>query len=138
MQANALPARWNWECLELLLGTLELAADARERVLTMDGPLIAVFRPDHLYLGGSEKPAGLCFEVVADAVEWPGADLFVYFDVAPEGFPVMALPVSIDSQPMSARPVAATFQGRPPGRAGVCSRLAGDMNWPVTNQTKTG
>jgi multiple sugar transport system ATP-binding protein len=89
---NFLPARWNGERLETPLGSLELAEDTRGRVAAVDGPLIMGFRPDHPWLG--EK--GLCFEAVAEVVEWLGSDLFVHFDVAREGFPALALPEDLD------------------------------------------
>jgi len=90
---NFLPARRDGARLELPLGSLELPPESRLAA----GPLIAGFRPDHLYLAGREEPAGLCFEVMAEVVEWLGTDLFVYFDVARQGFPAVALPEDLDS-----------------------------------------
>jgi multiple sugar transport system ATP-binding protein len=93
---NFLPARWTGGRLELPIGSLELSEGMRGRVATAEGPLIAGFRPDHLRAVGDAEPAGLCFEAQAEVVEWLGADLFVYFDVALEGFEAMALPEDLE------------------------------------------
>jgi multiple sugar transport system ATP-binding protein len=92
---NFLPGRYRDGRLHLPLGVLELAGPLR-RPVQAAGEVIAGFRPEHMRLAGSAPEAGLCFEVRAEVVEWLGADLYVYFDVALQGFAAAALPEDLE------------------------------------------
>ncbi len=95
---NFLPARWCEGRLELPIGALELAGGRRERVQAGKGALVAGFRPEHVQLVSDDEHInqGLVFEAQVEVVEWLGADLFVYFDVAIEGFAAVALPQDME------------------------------------------
>ncbi len=98
---NFLPARVDGSrCrLELPIGVLPLPEDLARRLAAVDGPLVAGFRPDHLAPadGAAHGAAadGLVFEAPVDVIEWLGADAFVYFDVALEGFGEVDLPADL-------------------------------------------
>ena len=93
---NFLPARSRDGVLELPVGTLELPGALRDRLAGTDGPLVAGFRPDHLQFVRDETPGGLCFETRTEVVEWLGADIYIYTDVALAGFAVPNLPEDLD------------------------------------------
>jgi multiple sugar transport system ATP-binding protein len=93
---NFLPARCQGARLELPLGALVLPAGRHRLLQGADGPLIAGFRPDQLRVTGDDTRDGLVFEARAEVVEWLGADLFVYFDVAFEDFGELDLPADLD------------------------------------------
>ena len=95
---NFLPTRWAGGRLELPVGSFELPPEARAHVETSEGPLIAGFRPEHLNAVKFQDPKarGPCFEAQVELIEWLGADLFVYFNVALEGFEEMNLPEDLD------------------------------------------
>ncbi len=95
---NFLPARRAEGRLELPPGALEIPAHNAKQWGTAQGPLIAGFRPEHLRVIGERDVSGLCFAARAEVVEWLGADLFVYFDVALKGFGEMGLPDDLDIQ----------------------------------------
>ena len=92
---NFLPARLAGGRLELPVGSLALPERLRGAAV---GPLVAGFRPDDLRLAADGETAGLCFDARAEIVEWLGADLFVYFDVALDGFGPPDLPADLDIQ----------------------------------------
>jgi multiple sugar transport system ATP-binding protein len=91
---NFLPARWAEGVLVLPIGSLAFSEDIRLCAGTGRDHLIAGFRPEHLRaISTAEKDsAGMEFVVQAEVVEWLGADLFVYFDVALKGFEGVELP----------------------------------------------
>jgi len=95
---NFLPARWTAGHLELPFGSLALAQDGRGPAAAAGDSLIAGIRPEHLHLrrDDDDQGAGLAFEARVEVVEWLGADLFVYFDVALEGFAALNLPADLD------------------------------------------
>jgi multiple sugar transport system ATP-binding protein len=95
---NFLPARRAAGRLELPPGALALAQFGRGAAAVAEGPLIAGFRPEHLHLlRDDDVPgAGLVFEAQVEVVEWLGADLFIYVDVALDGFAAMSLPEDLD------------------------------------------
>ncbi|MEN8166382.1 MAG: sn-glycerol-3-phosphate ABC transporter ATP-binding protein UgpC [Pseudomonadota bacterium] len=95
---NFLPVRWSEGNLEIPIGSLAPSADIGRRVEAAEGSLVAGFRPEHLHVVGEKDEAreGLCFEVQVEVVEWLGADLFVYFNVALDGFEELALPEDLD------------------------------------------
>ena len=95
---NFLPGRRAAGKLQLPIGTLALAPHAGGAGDTEEGGVIAGFRPEHLQLhrDGDDRGAGLSFEAQVDVVEWLGADLFIYFDVALGGFDAMRLPEDLD------------------------------------------
>lgn len=88
---NFLPARLESGRLELPIGSIELSDDQRERLGAAERRLIAGFRPEHLHAGANDEPH-LSFEAQAEVVEWLGADVLVYFDVALRGFEEVELP----------------------------------------------
>jgi multiple sugar transport system ATP-binding protein len=92
---NFLPARFQDGRLELPLGSLALSASSQPAV---PESLIMGFRPEHLQRLGPEQaePDGLVFEVQVEVIEWLGADLYVYFDVALQGFEDLHLPEELD------------------------------------------
>jgi len=94
---NFLPARWENGRLVLPVGSIALSDEEGRRLGAARGRLIAGFRPEHLQAGGEEQP-GLRFEVQAEVVEWLGADVFVYFDVALRGFEEVELPEDLGLQ----------------------------------------
>jgi len=100
---NFLPARSRDGALELPVGTLELSGELRRRVAATDGTLVAGFRADHLQAVSDEAPGGLCFEACAEVVEWLGADVYIYTDVALTGFDVPNLPEDLDMRRGDAR-----------------------------------
>jgi multiple sugar transport system ATP-binding protein len=89
---NFLPARWAEGVLELPIGSLAFAEGIRPGA--GGDHLIAGFRPEHLraVTTAGKDSAGIEFVAQAEVVEWLGADLFVYFDVAPNGFEGVELP----------------------------------------------
>jgi len=95
---NFLPSRLAGERLELPVGSLALPERLRGAAAGAAGPLVAGFRPEDLRLAASGETTGLCFDARADIVEWLGADLFVYFDVALDGFGPLELPADLDIQ----------------------------------------
>jgi multiple sugar transport system ATP-binding protein len=101
---NFLPARWREGRLELPIGALAAAPGWCEQVQAVEGALVAGFRPEHVQLVSDDEhiDRGLVFEVQVDVVEWLGADLFVYFDVALAGFTALALPEDLDIGAVSA------------------------------------
>jgi len=85
---NFLPGRCTAGRLELPVGPLAAAGVA-------DGsPVIAGFRPEHLHLvrGEDGQGDGPVFAARVEVIEWLGADLFVYFDVALRDFEAANLP----------------------------------------------
>jgi multiple sugar transport system ATP-binding protein len=95
---NFLPARRVEGRLELPPGSLKIPEDSANQWATAQGSLIAGFRPEHLQVIDEQYVSGLSFEARAEVVEWLGADLFVYFDVALDGFGEMDLPEDLDIQ----------------------------------------
>ncbi len=89
---NFLPARYADGSLELPVGRLALPADVQERLANVAHPLLAGFRPDHLYGTAGLECAGLEFEARAEVVEWLGADVYVYLEVDLAGFTGTNLP----------------------------------------------
>ena len=122
---NFLPTRWAGGRLELPVGSFELPPEARAHVETSEGPLIAGFRPEHLNVVKFQDPKarGPCFEAQVELIEWLGADLFVYFNVALEGFEEMNLPEDLDIETPNPSP---PFTGRThrPGRRPAGRRCA--------------
>jgi multiple sugar transport system ATP-binding protein len=91
---NFLPARLRDGRLVLPLGSLELPGSLPPAV---PASLIAGFRPEHLEVFGPERAGpGLVFEARVEVIEWLGADLYVYFDVALQGFEDLQLPDELD------------------------------------------
>ena len=102
---NFLPARWIAGRLELPIGTLAFPEGRHGYASAIsDKPLIAGIRPEHLRADGNtnEAPGCLYLDVQAEVVEWLGSDLFVYFDVALEGFEDLELPEDLDLETVSA------------------------------------
>jgi multiple sugar transport system ATP-binding protein len=92
---NFLPARWREGYLELPVGRLAMPDELRECVAGAgEKNLIAGIRPEHLRAVSKTGAAaeGLDIEVQVEVIEWLGADLFVYFGVALEGFESRQLP----------------------------------------------
>jgi multiple sugar transport system ATP-binding protein len=88
---NFLPARIEDGRLELPLGSIE---PAESRLPEHTASVIVGFRPEHLQVVIQEQvqPGDLVFEASADVIEWLGADLYVYFDLALRGFEDLQLP----------------------------------------------
>jgi len=97
---NFLPARQVREHLELPIGTLPLLPDRYQLPRQETAALVAGFRPEHLQVLAADEDAGegLVFEVQAEVVEWLGSDLYLYFDVALQGFAEMPLPEELGSE----------------------------------------
>ena len=91
---NFLPARRSGDRLDLPVGSIALPEKRREGVEAAGGALVAGFRPEHLQVVGDPGPGSgdLSFDAGVEVVEWLGADLFAWFDVALEGFGGLALP----------------------------------------------
>ena len=95
---NFLPGRWTAGRLELPGGSLTPAGEGRRPLALSDGPLVAGFRPEHLRLvreGESQGP-GLVLSAEVEFVEWLGADLYVHFGMALDGFEAVVLPDDLD------------------------------------------
>ncbi|MGD8590853.1 MAG: sn-glycerol-3-phosphate ABC transporter ATP-binding protein UgpC [Chromatiales bacterium] len=92
---NFLPARVHSVQLELPLGSMQLPTSLQT---AMPGSLIVGFRPEHLQLLSEEQaqPGDLVFEARVEVIEWLGADLYVYFDVALQGFEDLHLPEELE------------------------------------------
>ena len=95
---NFLPARWSADRLELPVGALTLSEGVSRRIEAIDVPLIAGFRPEHLRVAGEadRERKGLQFAAQVELVEWLGADLLIYCNVALEDFEAMDLPQDLD------------------------------------------
>jgi multiple sugar transport system ATP-binding protein len=87
---NLMPARVERDRVVLPLGELEL--DERLRA-TLGGrqTLIAGIRPEHLREARAQRPSsGLSLRVIAELVEWLGAESYVHFTVPAQGFEAIA------------------------------------------------
>ncbi|MEJ2321510.1 MAG: sn-glycerol-3-phosphate ABC transporter ATP-binding protein UgpC [Gammaproteobacteria bacterium] len=95
---NFLPARIEDGRLELLLGSIE---PAESRLPEDTASVIVGFRPEHLQIVIQEQaqPGDLVFEASVDVIEWLGADLYVYFDIALRGLEDLQLPEELGIQP---------------------------------------
>jgi len=95
---NFLPGHWAAGRLELPGGSLTPAGEGRGSLQLPDGPLVAGFRPEHLRLlrDGDAADAGLVLSAEVEFVEWLGADLFVHFGTALDGFEAVQLPEDLD------------------------------------------
>ena len=95
---NFLPGRWAAGRLELPGGSLMPAGVGRGALELSDGPLVAGFRPEHLrpVQDGDAQDAGLVLSAVVEFVEWLGADLYVHFGMALDGFEAVQLPDDLD------------------------------------------
>ncbi|MGY6277162.1 ABC transporter ATP-binding protein [Methylomonas sp. MgM2] len=103
---NLLPARIKGAHLALPFAETELT----QAVATDDDWLIAGFRPEQLRYTQSRnaRPGELIFEVHAEATEWLGSDLYVYFDAqCPVNWPTSAWPAPLSDKIRSDRPLSA-------------------------------
>jgi multiple sugar transport system ATP-binding protein len=78
---NFVPARLEGKRLALPFGEAVLP-DRLEKSRPGDGPVIAGFRPEAVSWVGQGHSHDLAFEARIDVVEWLGAELFIYFDIA--------------------------------------------------------
>jgi multiple sugar transport system ATP-binding protein len=115
---NFLPARQVEGGLETPLGRLQIPPQARNRIGASRDALIAGFRPEHLQPAADGQPTGdgLSFEARVEVVEWLGAELYLYFDVALEGFGAPQLPEDLDIAAAGSR---RSLVARIPPAAGV-------------------
>ena len=98
---NFLPARFDDGRLETPVGRCKLPGDPGKNPQDKDEQWVAGFRPEHLrFIQDDNDVPGddLIFEAQVDIVEWLGADLIVYFNVAAEGFDALALPQDIETE----------------------------------------
>jgi len=95
---NFLPGRWTAGRLELPGGSLTLTGGGGGPVAVPEGAVVAGFRPEHLRLPGDTDPerAGLMLTAKVEFIEWLGADLFVHFGIALDGFEAVQLPDDLD------------------------------------------
>jgi multiple sugar transport system ATP-binding protein len=69
----------------------EIALDERLRAaLAGRRTLVAGIRPEHLRETGAQPSRGPALRATAELVEWLGAETYVYFKVAAEGFEPVA------------------------------------------------
>lgn len=79
---NFFPARVESDRLVLPMGELALPVHGAD-LPREPGPLSAGIRPEHLAQAGAGNKANLVtFDVEVDVLEWLGADLFAYFNLA--------------------------------------------------------
>jgi multiple sugar transport system ATP-binding protein len=86
---NLMPGRVERDRVVLPIG--EIALDERLRAaLAGRRTLVAGIRPEHLRETGAQPSRGPALRATAELVEWLGAETYVYFKVAAEGFEPVA------------------------------------------------